>query len=193
MSELKRRTALQALALAPVMAVLGAVGPARALEGPSSASSLVAYFSRTGNTRVIAGQIRRATGSVIFEIAPAVPYPEDYEQTVGQARQETADGFRPPLRASVEHIDQYETIYLGLPVWGTTAPPVIRAFLAAHDLRGKTLVPFITHGGYGVGSSVSVIAGHAPGARIAAPFVMEADQERRTLEQVTGWLGKLTP
>lgn len=192
MCDLKRRNALQVLALAPVMAAVGTIGRATAQEQPSSASSLVAYFSRTGNTRVIAHQIQRATSADIFEIAPAVPYPEDYEQTVSQARQETADGFQPDLRGTVENIDRYDTIYLGLPIWGTTAPPVIRSFLAAHDLRGKTVVPFITHGGYGVGGSLSVLAEHAPEARITEAFVMEADQERRTLEQVTGWLGGST-
>lgn len=193
MSDLRRRNALQVLALAPVMAVLGATAPARAQERPSSASSLVAYFSRSGNTRVIAGQIERATSADIFEIAPALPYPEDYEETVSQARQETEDGFRPELRVTVQDIARYDTMYLGFPIWGTTAPPVIRAFLAAHDLQGKTVLPFITHGGYGVGSSLSVLAANAPDARIVDAFVMEADQERRTLDQVTGWLGGLTP
>jgi hypothetical protein len=65
---------------------------------------------------------------------------------------------------------------------------VIRSFLRAHDLTGNTLRPFITHGGYGPGSSMAVLAAHAPGARIEPPFVMEADQERRTLGRVRDWL-----
>lgn len=188
MSDLKRRDALRMVALATVLAALGSITPAGAQEQPSVASSLVVYFSRTANTRVIARQIQRARSADIFEVVPAVAYPEDYEQTVSKARQETADGLRPDLRASVENIARYDTIYLGFPIWGMTAPPVIRAFLAAHDLRGKAVVPFITHGGYGTGDSLSVLAEHAPEARIAEAFVMEADQERRTLEQVTGWL-----
>ncbi len=58
-------------------------------------------------------------------------------------------------------------------------------------MRGKTIRPFITHGGYGLGNSLSVLASHAAGARIEPPFVMEADQERRTLNEVEGWLGKI--
>lgn len=192
MSDLKRRNALQVLALAPVMAALAAIMPAAAQDQPARSTSLVAYFSRTGNTRVIAHQIQRSRSADIFEIVPAVPYPDDYEQTVAQARQETADGFQPELQAKVQNIGRYDTIYLGFPIWGMTAPPVNRSFLAAHDLRGKTIVPFITHGGYGTGSSLAVLAEHAPEARITEAFVMEADQERRTLEQVTGWLGGLT-
>ena len=80
---------------------------------------------------------------------------------------------------------------VGFPIWGETAPPPIRSFLKVHDLRGKMLRPFITHGGYGVGESPSVLASHARGTLIEQAFVMEADQERRTLNQVKDWLGRI--
>lgn len=70
-----------------------------------------------------------------------------------------------------------------------TAPPVIRSFLSAHDMSGKTLVPFMTHGGYGLGQSRSVLTELAPRARLLEGFAMQADQERETLTRVTGWLG----
>jgi flavodoxin len=159
-------------------------------NGRAGASSrlLVAYFTRSGNTRVIAGTISRALSARLFEIRPQRPYPEDYEQTVEQARQETDRGFEPPLAARVPDFAAYDTIFLGFPIWGQTAPPVIRSFLRAHNLSGKTLRPFITHGGYGLGNSIAVVTEHAPGARIEPAFVMEADQERRTIDQVTNWL-----
>ena len=69
--------------------------------------------------------------------------------------------------------------------------PVIRSFLRAHDLSGKTLRPFVTHGGYGLGSSLAVLNSHAARARIEAPFSMEADQERRTIDRVESWLGDI--
>ncbi len=149
---------------------------------------LVAYFSRSGNTRVVAGLIHRARNTDLFEIRPASPYPEDYEQTVEQARKESESGYEPPLEAKVPAIANYDTVFLGFPIWGTTVPPVIRSFLSAHDLSGKTLIPFITHGGYGLGNSKAVLASHAPKARLLDGFVMEMDQERRTMERVTSWL-----
>lgn len=152
---------------------------------------LVAYLTRSGNTRVIAETLQRKLGAELFEIRPAHPYPADYEAHVAQATRERDSGFEPPLAARVNDIVRYEEIFLGFPIWGETAPPPIRSFLKGHDLRGKMLRPFITHGGYGVGSAPDVLASHALGARIAAPFVMEADQERRTLNQVTGWLERL--
>jgi hypothetical protein len=83
---------------------------------------------------------------------------------------------------------QYDVIYLGFPVWGMTVPPVIRSFLHAHDFQGMRVCPFITHGGYGLGDSLAVLAAHAPGARIEPAFALEADQEKRTLGRVNDWL-----
>ena len=83
----------------------------------------------------------------------------------------------------------YNTVFLGFPIWGETAPPVVRSFLSGHDMSGKTLIPFVTHGGYGLGKSLAVLASHAPKARLLNGFAMEMDQERRTMERVTSWLG----
>ena len=164
-----------------------AAGPSRAAASAGS-RVLVAYFTRTGNTRVIAGQIRRTLRADLFEIESGDPYPEDYEETVAQAVRERDSGYRPRLKASLPDIGSYEVVFLGFPVWGETAPPVIRSFLSQHDLSGKTLVPFITHGGYGQGRSMKVVREHALRASVLNPFVMEADQERRTLTQVSRWL-----
>ncbi|EJL27298.1 flavodoxin [Novosphingobium sp. AP12] len=155
----------------------------------TGSKTLVAYLTRSGNTRVIAETLHRQLGATLFEIRPAKPYPEDYEEHVALATRERDSGYEPPLAAGVADIAAYDEIFLGFPVWGETAPPPIRSFLTAHDLRGKMLRPFITHGGYGVGRSPSVLASHAREARIAPPFVMEADQERRTLNQIKQWLG----
>jgi flavodoxin len=188
-----RRNALVGMTLLPLIAGAAATTPAFSQDGQPAnrPKSLVAFFTRTGNTRVVANQIRHAISSDIVEIVPARPYPEDYQQTVDQARRETEEGFEPALRDTVGAIGSYEVVYLGFPIWGMTAPPIIRSFLSTHSLAGKTVVLFITHGGYGVGSSLSVLADRAPGARLVDGFVIEADQERRTLERVTGWLGGL--
>lgn len=88
-------------------------------------------------------------------------------------------------------MSSYRTVFLGFPIWGETAPPIIRSFLSQHNLAGKTLIPFITHGGYGLGSSLRVLAQHAPNARLIEGLTMEADQERRTLNSVSQWLSTL--
>lgn len=152
---------------------------------------LVAYFSLSGNTRVVAGLLQRAFAADVFEIRPAAPYPDEYLATVEEARRERDKGLERAPQSKVPDLGKYGTVLLGFPIWGETAPPLIRGFLSAHDLDGKTLVPFITHGGYGLGHSESVLAAHAPTALLRPAFSMEADQERKTMDRVNVWLGNL--
>ncbi|MFS7250839.1 flavodoxin [Rahnella rivi] len=171
---------------------LGNVSLASATTGTANVQGksriLVAYFSRSGNTRVIAGVIHRSLKTDLFEIEPATPYPEDYFQTVELAKNERAGGIKPALKKSVADIERYETLYLGFPIWGTSVPPVVQTFLSSHNLAGKLLIPFITHGGYGKGDSDDILVSLAPTARREKPLVIECDQERRTTEAVNGWL-----
>lgn len=171
----------------------GLAGMAAATSGatgkkPGTSKVLVAFFSRSGNTRVIAGLLGRRLSADVFAIERQSPYSEDYLATVEEARVERDRKLEPTLKATVANIAAYDTIYLGFPIWGETAPPVIRSFLKAHDLTGKALIPFVTHGGYGLGDSQAVLANHAPKARLQPPFSMQADQERHTMEQVDRWL-----
>lgn len=189
--DLSRRAILAGSAMLPLMAGTGACAQSSGAEKSSGARMLVAYFTRSGNTRVIAGTVHRGLGTDLFEILAAKPYPADYEATVAQARQESERSYEPPLAAKIANILAYDTIFLGFPIWGQTVPPVVRSVLRAHDFKDRTIRPFITHGGYGVGNSLSVLTSHAHGARIEPPFVLEADQERRTMEQVNGWLGRI--
>lgn len=105
-----------------------------------------------------------------------------------QARQERDSGFEPALESKVRAIADYDVVLLGFPIWGETAPPVVRSFLSTHDLSGKTIIPFNTHGGYGLGNSRSVVEKHAPKSKVMEGFVMEGEQERKTMERVTAWL-----
>ena len=178
-------TALAGLTLANVSLATAASGNAN-VQGKSPI--LVAYFSRSGNTRVVAGVIHRSLYTSLFEIEPATPYPEDYFQTVEQAQNELKRGIKPALKNSVADISRYETVYLGFPIWGTSVPPVVQTFLSSHNLAGKLLIPFITHGGYGKGDSDDILASLAPTARREKALVIECDQERKATETVTNWL-----
>lgn len=181
-----RRTVIAALASAPLLSL--ADTKTDSITPRSGSRILVAYFSRSGNTRVVAGLIQRGRGADLFEIRPANAYPEDYLHTVEQARQERDSGFEPELESRVRALADYDTLYLGFPIWGETTPPIVRAFLSAHDLSGKTLIPFSTHGGYGLGNSRRVLETHAPKSKLMEGFVMEGEQERKTMERVNEWL-----
>ncbi|MDE1188155.1 MAG: flavodoxin [Pantoea sp.] len=150
--------------------------------------TLVAWHSRSGNTRVIAGIIQRALKSDQYEILPRQPYPADYLEMVEQASNERKSGFNPPLLNNLADLKKYKTVYLGYPIWGMSLPSIMRSFLVRHDLSGINIIPFITHGGYGIGDSLDILAKSAAGATISAPFIMQADQERQTMEKTLGWL-----
>ena len=159
----------------------------------ASGSTLVAYVTRSGNTQVIAGALSRRFDARLFEIRTAEPYPEDYEAHLAQARTERDARATPRLAEHLDDLARYDTVFLGSPVWGDAMPAPLRSFLATHDLGGKTIAPFITHGGFGIGSLPGTLAELAPEARILAPFVLECDQERRTLDRLSDWLDDAEP
>ncbi|MBP7453074.1 MAG: flavodoxin [Ottowia sp.] len=185
-----RRAMLASLAALPVGTAAKTAEPPMT-AGRNGDKMLVAYFSRTGNTRVIAGLLHRSLGAELFEIQPAQPYPDDYLQTVEQARQERDGGHARAVARSID-LKNFDTVFLGFPIWGETVPPVVRSFLAGQALEGKRLIPFITHGGYGAGNSQTVLASYIPKGTLLQGLVMEADQERRTMNQVNSWVKTLT-
>lgn len=118
---------------------------------------LIVYLTRTGNTRAVAKIIREETGGNMVSIVLETPYPEDYEQMVSQVDRENERGYVPPLKTEVEGIGEYDAVFLGFPTWDMQLPPPMKSFLHDHDLHGHTVIPFNTHGGYGVGSSLRTV------------------------------------
>jgi flavodoxin len=118
---------------------------------------LIAYLSRTGNTREIAKQIQQLAGGDLIEIETARPYPADYQTTVQQVARENETGFLPPLKTKIESIEQYNIVFLGFPTWGMQLPPPMKSFLRQYSFKGKTIIPFNTNAGYGVGSSFATV------------------------------------
>lgn len=183
-----RRMLLTALAGVALSSSVLPHAEARTSNGQSNSTTLVAYFSRSGNTRVIAGVIHRHLSTDLFEIEPATAYPEDYFATVEQAKSQSDQNFKPALKNSVENFEGYQTVYLGFPIWGMTVPPIVQTFLSRGDWNNKLIIPFITHGGYGVGNSDEVLSTLAATAKREKPLVIECDQERKTTETVAHWL-----
>jgi len=181
-----RRDILTGLLL-PAFGLSLAAGSASA-QASGNSNRLVAYLTRSGNTRVVAEALSRRYGADLFEIRPATPYPADYEAHVRLARQQRDAEASPPLAQRVADMAQYDTVFLGFPIWGGALPAPVRTFLTAHDLSGKTIAPFITHGGYGTGSAPETLASLMTETKILDPFVQECDAERDTLELVDGWL-----
>lgn len=133
-------------------------------------NTLVAYFSATGTTMDVAKRLARATDSDLFAIAPADPYMSadlNWRDKQSRSTLEAADpSCRPTITSRVEHIEDYDTIFLGFPIWWYVAPATINTFLESYDLAGKTIVLFATSGGSGMGKTASVLKACAPDAKI---------------------------
>lgn len=131
---------------------------------------LVVYFSGTGTTRALAETIAETAGADIFEIVPSEPYTSEdlnYNNNNCRANLEMNDeSARPAIADSIENIDEYDTIFLGYPIWWGTMPRIINTFLDTYDLSGKTVMPFCTSGGSGISTSVSAIKDAEPGADV---------------------------
>ena len=131
-------------------------------------STLVAYFSATGNTEGIAQHLQAILGAEVYEIVPAEPYSDDdlnYNVSDCRANQEQNDpDARPAIDGSVDNMEDYDVIFLGYPIWWGEAPRIISTFLESYDLTGKTIVPFCTSASSGMGGSAENLAALAADA-----------------------------
>ena len=137
----------------------------------ASEKILIVYLSRTKNTKAVAEMIHKEVGGKLVELELENPYPEDYREIVGQVVRENETGFLPPLKTKISNPDQYEVIFLDFPTWGMQLPPPKKSFLHAYDLGGKTVIPFNTNAGYGIGSSFDTVRNFARTVRFWRDFL----------------------
>ena len=128
-------------------------------ENKEMKRTLVAYFSATGTTRAAAQRLAKEKNADLYEIAPAVPYTSadlDWRDKQSRSTKEMQDkSSRPAIKGTCDNIADYDTIWIGFPIWWYTAPTIINTFIEAHDLSGKTICVFATSGGSGVSGSAS--------------------------------------
>ncbi|MBQ6131047.1 MAG: NAD(P)H-dependent oxidoreductase [Selenomonadaceae bacterium] len=144
---------------------------------PTDKKILVVYFSRTGeeynvgniskgNTAIVADYIAQKTGADTFEIKAAKPYPDEYEACTELAKKELESNTRPAIEKNIDDLAQYDTIFLGYPIWWGAVPRVLLTFLEANNFSGKTIIPFCTHGGSGLAGTEREIADACPNAKV---------------------------
>jgi flavodoxin len=168
----------------------------------STKKILIAYYSRkgqnyvsgkiidltVGNTEVIAQKIHKFTGGDLFEIRTVKPYPIDYNETTRVAREELRNNARPELAESIENMDSYDVIYLGYPNWWNTFPMVVFTFLESFNFSGKTIIPFCTHEGSGIGRSEQEIKKLCQEAKVLPGIAIYGSSVAGADEQVKNWL-----
>lgn len=145
---------------------------------PAEQKILIVYLSRTNNTKAIAEIIHQTLGGRMVALELETPYPADYNATVQQVVRENETGYLPPLKTKIDRIEQYDFVFLGFPTWGMQLPPPVKSFLHQYDLKGKTVIPFNTNGGYGVGSSFQTVRELCPQSTILKGFSIRGGSER---------------
>ena len=174
----------------------------------SEHKALVVFYSRSGqnyvsgdivnlpvgNTAAVAEIIRQKIGADVFEIKTVKPYPADYHETTEVAKKELNEQARPDIVGGVDDIAQYDTIILGYPNWWGTMPMAVRSFLDAHDLAGKTILPFCTHEGSGMGRSEKDLKSALPSCIMKPGLAIKGSRVHRRDSgipaEVEAWLNK---
>ena len=162
--------------------------------------ALIAFYSRAdenyvdgtlkmltvGNTEIAAGIIKELTGADVFKIEQSKPYSKGYNDCIEEARADQQRNARPELSAYPDSLENYDVIYLGFPNYWSTMPMAVFTFLEHFDFTGKTIKPFCTHEGSGMGGSVADIKRLCPGARVEKGLAIHggsADKSRKSIEE----------
>lgn len=166
---------------------------------------LIVYLSRTNNTKAVAEIIHENVGGTLMALELQNPYPENYKAIVEQVAKENETGFLPPLKTKIDNIEKYDVVFVGFPTWGMQLPPPMKSFLKQYDLSGKTIMPFNTNGGYGIGSTFDTVKELCPNSTVVKGFsikggverdgilfVMEGEKEEEARLEVKRWLQKIT-
>lgn len=174
------------------------------LSVPTVSKTLIVYLSRTKNTKAVAEVIHSKLGGKLVALELQNPYPENYKAIVEQVAKENETGFLPLLKTKIDSIENYDTIFVGFPTWGMQLPPPVKSFLKQYNLSGKTIIPFNTNAGYGVGSGFRTINELCPKSNVlkgfstkggverdGIMFVIEGDKKIRVNAEIEKWLQKI--
>lgn len=165
---------------------------------------LIVYLSRTNNTKAIAEILHENVGGTLVSLELQNPYHEDYKAIVDQVANENETGFLPPLKTKIDNIEKYDVVFIGFPTWGMQLPPPMKSFLSQYNLSGKTVIPFNTNGGYGIGSTFDTVKKLCPQSKVLEGFstkggverdgiyfVIEGEKEKQARLEISKWLQKI--
>ena len=157
---------------------------------------LVVYYSwSNGNTEKVAEQLADACGADIERIGTVEPYPDDHNETVEQGHREVNEGFEPQVEPLEHDMADYDVIAVGTPTWWYTMAPAVKTLLSENDLSGKTVVPFMTNGGW-PGSVIDDIEDACAGATFGPSMEIQFDSnggdiQRTPQRDVDAWIEKV--
>ena len=166
------------------------------IPDPSSPSEtgeqiLIAYFTRSGNAEKIADMIADKTGGTKFRIETENAYPEDYNDVLEQESAEREQNARPALKTRVENMSDYDTIFLGYPIWFGDVPMAVHSFLESYDFTGKKVIPFCTSGSSSPQTSYESVRASASGAEVLEGFWTRGSDAGNVRDEVNQWIDGL--
>lgn len=184
------------MALMMAASFFGAAGcsaePAAPKTETKAENVLIAYYSWSGNTRFAAEQIQKLTGGTLFEIKPVKPYPAAYGACVDQAKKECREKYKPELASKPEDFAKYDVVFVGTPNWWSTMAPPVRTFLTQNEFRGKTVIPFVTHGGGGMADCERDMQKACPNAKFGKGAAFSGSGIRNAEAALKKWIGETT-
>lgn len=175
-------------------------------SGNEAANALVVYFSvpdnrdnsyveaegeRLGNTQYMAQIIQKNTGADLFRIQPVTPYPADHEKLLEAAQNEIRTNARPEINGAIENFDSYDVIFVGYPNWNADMPYIMYTFFETYDFSGKTIVPFMTHGGSGFSGTPDTIAQLEPDAAMLEGKAISRSSIRNAEQEIVDWIDEI--
>ncbi len=153
---------------------------------------LVAYFSASGVTAQVAQTLAQAASADVYEIKPAVPYSAadlDWMNPKSRSSVEMKDpSSRPAINGQVDNMADYDVVFVGFPIWWYVAPTIIQTFLESYDFSGKTIIPFATSGGSGLGRTNEKLQPSCPGATLRPGKLLNG---RPSVEALKKWVKSL--
>lgn len=169
------------------------IGDSSSVDAVSSASINAWNEEIVGNMRAMAEVIQEQTDGDIFSIQTERTYSQNYRQSTNEAREELNSNARPALKTHVEDMSRYDVVYIGYPNWWGTIPTAVSTFLEEYDFTGKTIIPFASHEGSGLGSGVSAIRELCPGATLLDGFSVRGSRatEDSTKSEIETWLREI--
>lgn len=160
-------------------------------QAQNNENVLVVYFSHTGNTETVANFIHEAVGGDIVKLETEEQYTDNYNDLLDIAQEEQNENARPALSTKINNIEDYDTIFLGYPIWWGDMPMALYTFLDEYDLSGKTIAPFTTSGGSGLSGTPSNIADEEPNATVTEGLSIRDNNVESSQSEVNEWLSEI--
>lgn len=152
--------------------------------------SIIVLWSWSGNTLAMAERVSDLSGAEIYRIEAAEPYPENYDACADRAKREQDDGVYPEIANPIQNWDEYDTVFMGYPIWWYELPMIVQGFVKDHDWTGKTIVPFNSHLGSGDGGTYDDLR-DMTGTTVLGGIALRGDEVSSSLGKIDAWYAGL--